>query len=104
MKATITVKLDADVLRGVRILASEEGLSFSALLTAELRRLRDSAADSTAREGALWHGSAKGSIWAGHALVHATNCTRDKSSTIRADKWTAAPFVLAGIANPYFRD
>jgi hypothetical protein len=36
MKANITLKLDADVLREARILAAEEGLSISALLAAKL--------------------------------------------------------------------
>ncbi|MFY9802171.1 MAG: hypothetical protein WA211_04450 [Candidatus Acidiferrales bacterium] len=36
MKANITLKLDADVLRDARILAAEEGLSVSALLSAKL--------------------------------------------------------------------
>jgi hypothetical protein len=36
MKANITLKLDADVLRKARILAAEEGLSVSALLAAKL--------------------------------------------------------------------
>ncbi len=34
MKANITLKLDADVLRKARILAAEEGLSVSGLLAA----------------------------------------------------------------------
>jgi hypothetical protein len=36
MKANITLKLDADVLREARILAAEAGLSVSALLAAKL--------------------------------------------------------------------
>jgi len=36
MKANITLKLDADILREARILAAEEGLSVSALLAAKL--------------------------------------------------------------------
>jgi hypothetical protein len=36
MKANITLKLDAEVLREARILAAEEGLSVSALLAAKL--------------------------------------------------------------------
>lgn len=36
MKANITLKLDADVLREARILAAEEGLSISGLLAAKL--------------------------------------------------------------------
>jgi len=36
MKANITLKLDADVLREARILAAEEGLSVTALLAAKL--------------------------------------------------------------------
>lgn len=39
MKANITLKLDADVLREARILAAEEGLSISALLAAKLDEL-----------------------------------------------------------------
>jgi hypothetical protein len=36
MKANITLKLDAEILREARILAAEEGLSVSALLAAKL--------------------------------------------------------------------
>ncbi len=36
MKANITLKLDADVLKEARILAAEEGLSVSGLLAAKL--------------------------------------------------------------------
>jgi hypothetical protein len=36
MKTNITLKLDTDVLREVRILAAEEGLSVSGLLAAKL--------------------------------------------------------------------
>jgi hypothetical protein len=39
MKANITLKLDADILREARILAAEEGLSVSALLAAKLDEL-----------------------------------------------------------------
>jgi hypothetical protein len=39
MKANITLKLDADVLREARILAAEEGLSVSALLAAKLAEI-----------------------------------------------------------------
>ena len=39
MKTNITLKLDADVLREVRILAAEEGSSISGLLAARLEEL-----------------------------------------------------------------
>ena len=39
MKTNITLKLDADVLREVRILAAEEGSSVSGLLAAKLEEL-----------------------------------------------------------------
>ena len=39
MKATITLKLDTDVLREARVLAAEEGLSVSALLAAKLAEI-----------------------------------------------------------------
>jgi hypothetical protein len=39
MKANITLKLDADLLREVRILAAQEGTSISALLAAQIERI-----------------------------------------------------------------
>jgi predicted transcriptional regulator len=39
MKTNITLKLDADLLREVRILAAEEGTSISALLAARLEKM-----------------------------------------------------------------
>jgi hypothetical protein len=39
MKANITLKLDADLLRQVRILAAEEDTSISALLAARLEQI-----------------------------------------------------------------
>jgi hypothetical protein len=39
MKTNITLKLDADLLRQVRILAAEEGTSISALLAARLEEI-----------------------------------------------------------------
>jgi hypothetical protein len=39
MKTNITLKLDADLLREVRILAAEEGTSISALLAARLQKM-----------------------------------------------------------------
>lgn len=39
MKANITLKLDATLLREVRILAAEEGTSISALLSARLEEI-----------------------------------------------------------------
>ena len=39
MKTNITLKLDADLLREVRILAAEEGTSISALLAARLQKI-----------------------------------------------------------------
>lgn len=39
MKANITLKLDADVIREARVMAAEEGKSVSGLLADELERL-----------------------------------------------------------------
>ena len=39
MKTNITLKLDADLLREVRILAAQEGTSISALLAAQIERI-----------------------------------------------------------------
>lgn len=39
MKSNITLKLDADLLREVRIMAAEEGTSISALLAARLSNI-----------------------------------------------------------------
>jgi hypothetical protein len=54
MKANITLKLDSDLLREVRILAAEEGTSVSALLADHLGELvRNRKAYDRARRGAL---------------------------------------------------
>ena len=39
MKANVTLKLDADLLREARILAAEEGSSISSLLSARLEQI-----------------------------------------------------------------
>lgn len=39
MKTNVTLKLDADLLREVRVLAAEEDTSISALLAARLRQI-----------------------------------------------------------------
>ena len=39
MKSNITLKIDSDLLREVRILAAEEGTSISALLAARLEQI-----------------------------------------------------------------
>lgn len=39
MKANVTLKLDSDLLREIRILAAEEGTSISALVTGQLAEL-----------------------------------------------------------------
>lgn len=39
MKANITLKLDATLLREIRVMAAEEGTSISALLTARLEQI-----------------------------------------------------------------
>jgi hypothetical protein len=41
MKSNITLKLDSDLLREVRILAAEQGTSISALLSARLQKIVD---------------------------------------------------------------
>lgn len=54
MKANITLKLDADLLREIRVLAAEEGTSISALLADRLEQLvRDRKTYDRARKRAL---------------------------------------------------
>jgi hypothetical protein len=54
MKTNITLKLDADLLREVRILAATEGTSISALLAARLEEIvRERKAYQAARRRAL---------------------------------------------------
>lgn len=54
MKTNVTVKLDADLLREVRVLAAEEGTSISALLTDRLEGIvRERKAFDRARRRAL---------------------------------------------------
>jgi hypothetical protein len=54
MKTNATLKLDPDLLREARVLAAEEGLSVSALLTVRLEGLvRDRKAFEKARRSAL---------------------------------------------------
>lgn len=54
MKANITLKLDVDLLRQVRIMAAEEGTSISALLAARLNQIvRKRQAYDRARRRAL---------------------------------------------------
>jgi len=54
MKTNITLKLDTDVLREVRILAAEEGSSISALLAAKLEEIvRERKGYDRARKRAL---------------------------------------------------
>ena len=54
MKANITLKLDADLLREARILAAEEDTSISAMLAARLEQIvRDRQCYQRARKRAL---------------------------------------------------
>jgi len=54
MKANITLKLDVDLLRQVRIMAAEEGTSISALLASRLNNIvRERRAFDRARRRAL---------------------------------------------------
>jgi len=54
MKTNITLKLDADLLRQVRIMAANEGTSISALLAARLEKMvRERKAYDGARRRAL---------------------------------------------------
>ena len=54
MKTNITLKLDADLLRQVRVLAAEEDTSISALLAARLEQIvRDRKTYARARKRAL---------------------------------------------------
>jgi len=54
MKANITLKLDVDLLRQVRIMAAEEGTSISALLASRLDNIvRERRAFDRARRRAL---------------------------------------------------
>jgi len=54
MKANITLKIEADLLREARVLAAEEGTSISALLASRLEQLvRERTGYSQARRRAL---------------------------------------------------
>ena len=54
MKTNVTLKLDADLLREVRIMAANEGTSISALLAERLEKMvRERKAYDTARRRAL---------------------------------------------------
>jgi hypothetical protein len=54
MKANVTLKLDASLLREVRVLAAEEGTSISALLAARLEQIvRERKTYERARKRAL---------------------------------------------------
>jgi predicted transcriptional regulator len=54
MKTNITLKLDADLLREVRILAAEEDTSISAMLAARLEQIvRERKSYNSARKRAL---------------------------------------------------
>jgi Ribbon-helix-helix protein, copG family len=54
MKTNITLKLDADLLREVRVMAAQEGTSISALLAARLEKMvRERKAYDGARRRAL---------------------------------------------------
>ncbi len=54
MKTNITLKLDADLLREVRVMAANEGTSISALLAARLEKMvRERKAYDSARRRAL---------------------------------------------------
>lgn len=54
MKTNVTLKLDADLLREVRVVAAEEGRSISGLLTDQLEALvRERKAFERARKRAL---------------------------------------------------
>jgi hypothetical protein len=54
MKANITLKLDATLLREIRVLAAEEGTSISALLAARLEQvIRERKTYDRARKRAL---------------------------------------------------
>ena len=54
MKTNITLKLDADILREIRVLAAEENTSISALLAGKLERIiRERKAYDRAKKRAL---------------------------------------------------
>ena len=54
MKTNVTLKLDAELLRGARVIAAEQGRSVSALLAAQLEALvRDRRAFDRAERRAL---------------------------------------------------
>lgn len=54
MKTNVTLKLDSEILRQVRILAAEEGSSISGLLSAKLEEIvRDNKLYARARKRAL---------------------------------------------------
>ena len=77
MKANITLKLDADLLREIRVLAAEEGTSISALLAAASSKWCATARPMTGHESAPWLGCARGSICSGRLPVPATSFTSD---------------------------
>ncbi len=61
MKTNITLKLDTALLREIRTLAAEEGISFSAMLTASLEQIvRKHKSNMTVRDGVLWRDCVKG--------------------------------------------
>jgi hypothetical protein len=59
MKTNITLKLDAALLREVRVLAAEEGTSISAMLAARLEQIVRPKA-TIVRADVLWHDCARG--------------------------------------------
>jgi hypothetical protein len=78
MKANITLKLDADLLREARVLAAEEGRSVSGLLT---ERLEDIVREREAFDkavGGRWLDFGKDSTSIGHLPGRETNSMSDK--------------------------
>jgi predicted nucleic acid-binding protein len=78
MKTNVTLKLDADLLREVRVMAAEEGRSISALLTDRLEAIvRERKAFDKARRGHS-PGSARASTCNGLRPSRATSSMSDK--------------------------
>jgi hypothetical protein len=78
MKANITLKFDADLLREARVLAAEEGRSVSGLLTERLEDMFASGRRSIRPVGGRWLDFGKDSTSIGHLPGRETNSMSDK--------------------------
>ena len=79
MKTTVTLKLDACLLREARVIAAEEGRSISALLTVRLETMiRERKAFAPVRTGPSL-GCTEGWTCSGRRLRRETNSMNDKT-------------------------